>query len=67
MKSKRFTWKRLTKIDTLIFLSVKIEINIDNHSRVKCSSSDNFYCNASHMKSVLDGKDFAIFAQAPTP
>lgn len=32
-----------------------------------CNSSNNYYCNASHMKSIVDNKDFAIFAQAPTP
>jgi protein tyrosine phosphatase len=42
-------------------------VYLDNHSRVRCQSSENYYLNACTMKSIVDGNDFAIFAQAPTP
>lgn len=38
---------------------------LDKHNRIKIESVDNFYINASFMKSVIDGQIYAVFAQAP--
>lgn len=37
----------------------------DHHNRVNCEHVNDFYVNASEMRSVLDNKMYAIFAQAP--
>jgi protein tyrosine phosphatase len=38
---------------------------IDKHNRVIIENIEDFYINASLMKSVLDNEVYAIFAQAP--
>lgn len=39
--------------------------NQDKHNRVNVEGINNFYINASYMRSVIDDDIFAIFAQAP--
>ena len=40
---------------------------IDKHSRVNLEHIKDFYLNASLIKSIVDGKIFSIYAQAPLP
>jgi protein tyrosine phosphatase len=42
-----------------------LQSQIDKHNRIHIEAVDNFYLNASLMKSVLDQEVYAVFAQAP--
>ena len=43
----------------------KYKVKLDHHNRVIVNGVDNFYINASLMKSIVDNQVFAIFSQAP--
>ena len=43
----------------------KSRVILDHHNRVIVNGVDNFYINASLMKSIVDNHVFAIFSQAP--
>lgn len=51
----------------MTFLLVGFYFIVDEHSRVKVPQIDDFYVNANEVRSLVDGKVFATFAQAPVP